>query len=84
MSVVNSSHPKFDEVQFYLDRSKESVITLIKSIIGNPRLPDEVQYASLHLIADHHAAVAELIEAKLRAGEEAGLALASKAVQSCQ
>ena len=70
------------EVQFYLDRSKESMLTLLRSIINNPRVPEAEQFRLLRLIAEHHAMIAELIAQRLIAGEEHGIQLAARAIAS--
>jgi len=80
VSVVASR--KDQEVQFYLDRSKESVITILKSIVDNPRLSDSEQFQAMHTLASHHFAIAQLIQEKLNNGEQRGYDLAALYFQS--
>lgn len=65
-----------DTVQFYLDRSRESVVTILRSIILNPRLTDEERLSALKQIVGHHNDITELVSARLAAGEAKGLSLA--------
>ncbi len=67
---------KQEEVQFYLDRSQESLLTLLRSIIGNPRLPEAEQFHVLKMMEEHHRQIAELIGQRLTAGEKRGYELA--------
>ena len=80
MSTEVLSRSKESEVQFYLDRSKESMLALLRSIIGNPRLTEVEQFKYLYDIAQHHGAIAELIANKLCEGEQKGLQLAAEAI----
>ncbi len=78
--IAMHSRSKDDEIQFYLDRSKESIVTVLRSVLGNPRLSDVEQFKILATIADHHRSIAATIDDRLRAGEETGLRLAEKAL----
>ena len=80
MSSEVHSRSKESEVQFYLDRSKESMIAVLRSIIGNPRLTEAEQFKYLYDIAQHHGAIAELIAQKLAEGEEKGIQLAARVI----
>ncbi len=60
---------KIEEVQFYLDRSQECLVAVLRSIITNPRLPEEDKFHSLKMLAEHHHAVATFVSEQLRAGE---------------
>jgi|LakMenEpi03Aug12_release.lakeMendotaPanAssembly.Ray.scaffolds.fasta_scaffold209890_2 hypothetical protein len=80
MSTEVHSRSKEGEVQFYLDRSKESVVTLLRSILGNPRLTESEQFKFLHDIAQHHGAIADFIAQKLSEGEEKGHRLAEQVI----
>jgi hypothetical protein len=66
-----------EDVQFHLDRSQEAVLTLLRSILSNPRLAPEEQFVALKAIGSHYRTVAELVEGKLREGEKRGLQLAA-------
>ncbi len=72
-----SSSAVTQDVQFHLDRSKESVVSLLRSILSNPRLSPEDQFAALKAIGAHHRAISELVESKLSEGERRGLQLAA-------
>lgn len=72
------------EVQFYLDRSKESMLTLLKSIISNPRIPEADRFKLLQQIAEHHAMIAQLIGQRLIAGEERGMQLAASVIAAAK
>ena len=67
---------KQNEVQFYLDRSREAVVTILRSIISNPRLSDEERFSALKQIAGHHNDITELVGSRLTAGEQKGYSLA--------
>jgi hypothetical protein len=82
MSTEVLNRSKESEVQFYLDRSKEAMLSLLRSIIGNPRLTEAEQFKYLYDIAQHHGAIAELIANRLCEGEQKGLQLAAQAVAS--
>ena len=71
-----NSRSKEDEVQFYLDRSKESVITILKSVISNPRLEEAERFAALRMLTEHHQAIADLLKQRLEQGEQRGYELA--------
>ena len=64
------------EVQFYLDRSQEALITLLRSILTNPRLTPEEQFTALKSLGEHHRQIWGLVEGKLAEGERKGLELA--------
>lgn len=82
MSTEVLSRSKDSEVQFYLDRSKESMLALLRSIIGNPRLTEGEQFKFLYDVAQHHGAIAELIASRLCEGEQKGLQLAAQEIAS--
>ncbi len=67
------SRSKIDDVQFYLDRSQDSLITLIRSIIENPRIPDLERLQALQMLADHHQYIADFISSKISSGEQQGV-----------
>ena len=53
---------KEQEVEFYLDRSREAAITIIKSVASDPRLREEEAMKMLFSIAKQHRQICELIE----------------------
>lgn len=63
---------KIEEVQFYLDRSQECLVAVLRSIITNPRLPEEEKFAGLKMLAEHHSMVASFVAQHLRDGELEG------------
>ena len=79
-----TSRTKEEEVQFYLDRSKESVVTILRSIISNPRLSEQERFGTLRQIAEHHRFIAELVQQRLDEGERRGYELASQALATRQ
>ncbi len=68
-----SGKSKIEEVQFYLDRSLDALVTLLRSIIDNPRVPDTERVEALRKLADHHGSIANFIFARISAGEQQGL-----------
>lgn len=66
------SRPKQEEVQFYLDRSKHALVTILRSIIENPRVADDERLDLLRGLADHHGAIADFILARIKDGEQKG------------
>jgi hypothetical protein len=70
------SRSKEQEVQFYLDRSQEALVTVLRSIIGNPRLSGDEQFHILRMLEQHHKQIAELIGQRLTDGERRGYELA--------
>jgi hypothetical protein len=52
---------KLKEVQFHLDRIRESSLQMIRSIVDNPRLSQLEQIKYLHQIATEHAEIASSI-----------------------
>lgn len=68
---------KLQEVQFYLDRSQDSLLTVLRSIVGNPRLQGEERLTALKMMGDFHHEVANFIWQKICEGESKGYALAS-------
>jgi hypothetical protein len=70
------SRSKEQEVQFYLDRSQEALITVLRSIIGNPRMSSEEQFRILRTLEQHHRQIADLIGQRLTDGERQGYELA--------
>jgi hypothetical protein len=67
---------KIEEVQFYLDRSQECCIAVLRSILTNPRLPEQDKFECLRLIAEHHQMVGSFVAQQLDDGERKGYALA--------
>jgi len=67
---------KLDEVQFYLDRSKDSLLATLRSVITNPRLSDDDRMVLLRMMSDHHHQIFGLIDERIRKGEENGLEMA--------
>ena len=70
------SRSKIEEVQFYLDRSQECCLAVLRSIISNPRLPEEEKFACLRMLAEHHHTIAAFVSQQLDEGEKKGYALA--------
>ncbi len=66
---------KLNEVQFYLDRSKDSLLATLRSVISNPRLSDEDRMLLLCMMRDHHRQVFELIDSRIMEGERKGTAM---------
>lgn len=75
---------KLNEVQFYLDRSKDSLLATLRSVISNPRLSDEDRMLLLRMMGDHHRQVFELIDSRIQEGERKGTALAEARLLSVQ
>ena len=67
---------KLSEVQFYLDRSKDSLLATLRSVISNPRLSDDDRMILLRMMSDHHKQIFELIDARIEQGEKKGVAMA--------
>jgi hypothetical protein len=78
--VTNRS--KIDEVQFYLDRSQDSLLAVLRSIVGNPRLQGDERLNALKMMGDFHHEVANFIWQKICEGENRGYALASDAIEA--
>lgn len=72
-----TKNQKIQEVQFYLDRSQDSLLTVLRSIIGNPRLQADERLTALKMMGDFHHEVADFIWQKICEGESKGYALAS-------
>lgn len=68
---------KIQEVQFYLDRSQDSLLAALRSIVGNPRLQADERLTALKMMGDFHHEVADFIWQKICEGESKGYALAS-------
>ena len=68
---------KIQEVQFYLDRSQDSLLAVLRSIVGNPRLQADERLTALKMMGDFHHEVADFIWQKICEGETKGYALAS-------
>lgn len=68
---------KLQEVQFYLDRSQDSLLTVLRSIVGNPRLQGDERLTALKMMGDFHHEVANFIWQKICEGESKGYILAS-------
>ncbi len=71
---------KIDEVQFYLDRSQDALLTVLRSVVGNPRLQGDERLNALKMMGDFHHQVAEFIWQKICEGENKGYAMASDAI----
>ena len=69
-----SSKSKIEEVQFYLDRSLDALITLVRSIVDNPRIPENERFQALCMLAEHHGSITQSIAARISAGIEQCLA----------
>ncbi len=65
---------KFQEVQFYIDRSVESFLMIMRSILENPSIPQAERYAAVKQVADYHATLALMLETRL-VGEDVVLSL---------
>ncbi len=74
---MTNNSSKLQEVQFYLDRSQDSLLTVLRSIIGNPRLQADERLTALKMMGDFHHQVADFIWQKICEGESKGYALAS-------
>jgi hypothetical protein len=77
-----SGRSKAEEVQFYLDRSKEALIVVLRSIIENPRLANQERIDSLRMLAEHHASIADFIVTRIADGEKKGRDLQNMRGQS--
>lgn len=64
------SRSKQEEVQFYLDRSKHALVTVLRSIIENPRIEDGERLDLLEMLAGHHGSIAEFILERIQDGEK--------------
>ena len=67
-----SGRSKAEEVQFYLDRSKEALLMVLRSIIDNPRLANQERIDSLRVLVEHHASIANFITTRITDGENKG------------
>lgn len=67
-----NSRPKTEEVQFYLDRSMEALLMVLRSIIDNPRISDGERIESLRMLAGHHGSIADFISERIADGERKG------------
>lgn len=56
---------KAQEVEFYLDRSKESALRIINSILGNPTVTGAEEIVLLRKIASQHAWIATVLGSKI-------------------
>jgi hypothetical protein len=65
---------KSKEVQFYLDRTIDSAVMIMRSIVHNPRLSTEEQIAAIKCIADFHASIALDLEKSIF-GQQVSLSL---------
>ncbi len=77
-----TNRSKIDEVQFYLDRSQDSLLAVLRSIVGNPRLQGDERLNALKMMGDFHHEVANFIWQKICEGENRGYALASDAIEA--
>jgi hypothetical protein len=64
---------KSEEVQFHLDRSLESTLKLIRSVIDNPSLDPSEQLAYVKMVSEHHRRMATEIESYVVAGLQRGI-----------
>lgn len=76
------SRSKEEEVRFYTDRSQEALITVLKSVMYNPRLSDRERFDAFSLIEQHHRAIADFVHQRLCDGERKGYELAGVAPRS--
>ncbi len=67
---------KIEEVQFYTDRSKDALVTIIRSVVQNPRISDEERLKALKMMAEHHSQIAEFIAGRILEGERKGMEMA--------
>jgi hypothetical protein len=67
---------KIEEVQFYTDRSKDALLTLIRSVLQNPRISDVERLEALKMMAEHHGQIAEFIAGRILEGERKGMEMA--------
>lgn len=67
---------KIDEVQFYTDRSKDALLTFIRSVLQNPRISDEERLQALKMMAEHHGQIAQFIAGRILEGERKGMEMA--------
>ena len=67
---------KIEEVQFYTDRSKDALVTIIRSVVQNPRISDEERLHALKMMAEHHSQIAEFIAGRILEGERKGMEMA--------
>lgn len=71
-----SHRSKIEEVQFYLDRSQDSLLAMLRSILTNPRISDDERMHALRMMSAHHQEVFEFIAARILDGERRGLEMA--------
>lgn len=67
---------KIEEVQFYTDRSKDALLTFIRSVLQNPRISDVERLEALKMMAEHHGQIAEFIAGRILEGERKGVEMA--------
>lgn len=72
-----SHRSKIEEVQFYLDRSQDSLLATLRSILTNPRISDDERLQALRMMSDYHQEVFEFITARILDGEQRGLEMAA-------
>lgn len=72
-------HSKLSEVQFYLDRSKDALLAVLRSVLTNPRLSDDDRVQLLRMLSEHHHQIHELLDGKIQQGERNGIELARQA-----
>lgn len=65
---------KSQEVQFYLDRSVDSAVLIMRSVLENPRLELADKLEALALIANHHSTLALMLQTRLH-GEDVCISL---------
>ncbi len=78
-AVVNIQ--KSEEVKFYLDRTIDSALQVMRSIVGNPRLSTEEQIAAIQAIADFHGSISLDLQ-KCIHGPDVNLTLRKNVTQS--
>ncbi len=70
------SRSKEEEVRFYTDRSQEALLTVLKSVMYNPRLAEAERFEALKLIEQHHRMIADFMQQRICDGEKKGYAMA--------
>lgn len=73
------SRSKEEEVRFYTDRSQEALLTVLKSVMYNPRLADSERFEALKLIEQHHRMIADFMLQRVSDGEQKGYQMAGVA-----
>ncbi|MCB0354638.1 MAG: hypothetical protein KDD64_13975 [Bdellovibrionales bacterium] len=68
-----SYQTKEQELQFHLDRTRDSALQMLRSIVNNPTLQPDQQLALLHSLSTKHFDISRFIELTIRAGIDQGL-----------